>query len=141
MPTPGSPDSLADATRQELGLLLDEHAFVPTETSAEVVRFQSAVATVTVTGYAAEHGQVEVIVEPLAAHGQHERLVISRMVGRASLIRVLQLAAEDLRASEQALRGEQSFFRQLGEVQEREAEAWTAFYAGEGPQPTGKLPP
>lgn len=95
----------------------------------------------TVAAYQAEHGQVDVIVEPVAAHDTYEKLVISRMVGRASLARVLQLAADDLRANEPALRGEASFFRSLGEEQRRKSEAWTAYYAGEGPRPTtGNLP-
>jgi hypothetical protein len=117
----GSSDELANAARQQLGSLIEAHGFALTESSAEAVRFESEAAAVTVTAYAADHGQVDVIAEPLAAHEAHERLVISRMVGRASLARVLQLAARDLRANEQALRGDPSFFTRLGEKQRGEA--------------------
>ena len=102
-----TPNALANAVRHELGSLIEEHGVVQKESSAEAVRFESTVVAVTVTAYAEDHGQVDVIVE----HGARERLVISRMVGRASLARVLQLAAEDLRANEQALRGDFSFIR------------------------------
>jgi hypothetical protein len=136
----GSPESLADAASQELRSLIEAHGFSLSECSGEIVRYTSASAVLTVTAHAADRGQVDVIVEPAATHGVHERLIISRMVGRASLVRVLQLAADDLRTNERALQGDPSFFRQLGEEQRRDAEAWTAYYAGKGPQPTGKLP-
>ena len=101
------PNALANAVRHELGSRIEEHGLVQKESSAEAVRFESPVVAVTVTAYADDHGQVDVIVE----HGARERLAISRMVGRAPLARVLQLAAEDLRANEQALRGDFSFIR------------------------------
>jgi len=107
------PDALAAAVSQELGSLIEEYGFVQGESSAEAVRFESSAAALTVTAYAGDHGQVDVIVEPAAPSDAHERLVISRTVGRASLTRVLQLAARDLQANEQALRGDSSFFRQL----------------------------
>jgi hypothetical protein len=136
-----SPESLVDAVVQELGSLLDEFGFALSEDSPEVVRYASASAVLTVTAYAGDHGQVDVIVEPGRAHSVHERLVIGRMVGRASLVRVLELAAQDLRTNEPALRGDLAFFAHIGTENQRLATAWTAYYAKQGPRPTtGKLP-
>jgi hypothetical protein len=63
------------------------------------------------------------------------------MTGRASMPRLLELAAERMREEEAILGGDPAFFERLAEKQRRRSDEWTAYHAGRGPRPrTGKLP-
>ena len=57
------------------------------------------------------------------------------------MARLLEIAGEQLRGEELALRGDPEFFERLTREKRREANEWTAYYSGQGPRPkTGKLP-
>jgi len=62
------------------------------------------------------------------------------MVGTASVARLLEIAHEQLSANPGVLEGDPTFYEQLAAENLRRSKAWTAYYAGEGPQPTGSLP-
>jgi hypothetical protein len=62
------------------------------------------------------------------------------MVGTASVSRLLEIAVERMNADPAILSGDHAFYGELAAENRRLSEAWTAYYAGEGPQPTGKLP-
>ncbi len=129
----------SDAVERELAFLVDERGFQLVEVNDEVVRFASPEAVVTASYYPSEC-QVDVTVVPADGRDRYEELILSGMVGQASPARLLQLAAEKLRPNVAALSGDQSYFARLGDKRRREAEAWTAYYEGEGPRPRGKLP-
>ena len=129
----------SDAATREFAFLVDEHGFRLVEVTGEVVRYESPLVIVTASYYPSEC-QVDVTAAPVARPGQYDKLVLSGMVGRASPARLLELAAEKLRANPPALSGDRAYYERLGDEHRREAEARTAFYAGKGPQPRGKLP-
>jgi hypothetical protein len=62
------------------------------------------------------------------------------MVGTASVARLLEIAVEQMSADPAILRGDQAFYEQLGAEKRRQSEEWTAYYAGKGPRPRGRLP-
>jgi hypothetical protein len=132
-------ENFSDAATRELAFLVDEHGFRLVEASNEVVRWESPAAVGTASYYPPEC-QVDVTVAPVERRDLYDELVLSGMVGRASPERLLHLAAEKLRSDHAALRGDSPYYERLGDERRREAEAWTAFYAGKGPQPRGKLP-
>jgi hypothetical protein len=103
-----------------------------------MVRFESADVEVSVSYFPPE-GQVDLFAR-LRRRDRYEEFVWSGMVGRASLARLVQLAAKALRGNAEALSGGELYYRRLGEARRRKAEEWTAFYQGKGPQPRGKLP-
>jgi hypothetical protein len=127
------------AARRELAFLVDDYAFELVEATANVVRFASERVVVAATFYPNEW-QVDLTAALSGDEDRYARLVLSGMVGRASPARVIELLAEKLRGNTPALTGDGSYYRQLGEEQRQKAEAWTAFYAGKGHKPTGKLP-
>jgi hypothetical protein len=129
----------SDAVQRELAFLVDERGFRLIEVSDQIVRFASPEVVVTASYYPSE-AQVDVTVTQVDQLDRYEELILSGMVGRASPARLLQLAAEKLRTNDPALTGDQSYFTRLGDERRREAEAWTAYHEGTGPQPRGKLP-
>jgi hypothetical protein len=129
----------SDAARRELAFLVDERGFRLVEVTDEVVRFESPNVIVTASYYPNE-SQVDVSATPADRPDRHEELILSGMVGQASPARLLQLAAEKLRTNDAALSGDQSYYTRLGDERRREAEAWTTYYEGKGPQPRRKLP-
>jgi hypothetical protein len=63
------------------------------------------------------------------------------MVGRASVARLLEIAAEQLLAEPRVLGVDHGYLDQLAANAQADSEAWTAFYSGQGPRPTtGRLP-
>lgn len=63
------------------------------------------------------------------------------IVGRASVTRLLELAAEELVAEPKVLSGDPAYFDALASAQADESAQWTAYYSRRGPRPkTGQLP-
>ena len=63
------------------------------------------------------------------------------MVGRASVKRLLERAADALLGEPTVLIGDPAYFDALASAQAAESAAWTAYYSRKGPRPrTGKLP-
>jgi hypothetical protein len=139
MPSPAEP-KFVEAAQLELAFLVAEYGFCLVDAQDEVVRFESPRVVVKATFFAGDRGQLDLTAAPVDTTDPYAQFVLSGMVGRSSAIRLLRLAAEKLRANEAALLGDVSYYQRLADERRREAEAWTAFYAGKGPQPTGKLP-
>lgn len=57
------------------------------------------------------------------------------MVGSASVSRLLQMAAEKMRADPAVLGGEVAYYEDLAVERRRDAGALTTFYSGKGPRP------
>jgi hypothetical protein len=79
-------------------------------------------------------GGVDVSVFP---HGQGAsgRWEYTGMVGRASVARLLDIAAEKMESEPAVLRGDGGFYATLADQQRAASSAWTAYYAGQGPRP------
>jgi hypothetical protein len=134
-------DEFPAAACRELAFVVEEFGFRIAESGREVVRFESPSVVVIASFYDGEGGQLDVTAQRANETDRHASLILGGMVGRASVARVLQIAAEKLRANEPALQGDESYYRRLGEERRRESEAWMAYYAGKGPRPaTGRLP-
>jgi hypothetical protein len=131
--------AFVEAVEREFVFLIEERGFELAAASDEGVRFISPFVEVWLSYYPSEW-QVDLAASPIGADDPYTRFVWSGMVGRASVERLVQLAVAALLANESALSGDGPYYRELGAAQRREAEAWTAFYAGHGPQPTGTLP-
>jgi hypothetical protein len=129
----------ADAVEHEFAFLIDDRDFRLATASGEVVRFASPRVEVQLSYHPSEQ-QVDLAAYPVGERDPYTRFVWRGMVGRASVERLVQLAAAALRANEPALSGDDAYYRELGAEQRQDAEAWTAFCAGQGPQPTGQLP-
>jgi hypothetical protein len=124
---------------QKLAFLRDDHGFRVVSESDHMVRLESA--SVGVEAIFDSRGELDVTVSPLAADDPFAEWSYVGMVGKASLPRLLELAAKRLREEEPVLRGDPDFFRDLAAQKRLEAEQWTAYYSGRGPKPqTGKLP-
>lgn len=85
-------------------------------------------------------GEVEVRAFRLASADPYEIWIYTGMVGRASVDRLLEIALEQMRANPAILSGDQAYYVGIGIERRQRAKAWTAYYEGKGPQPTGKLP-
>jgi hypothetical protein len=113
-------------------------AFGSSAKSGYLVRFESG--TLGAEAMFDPRGEVGVEVFRLGREAPWERWTYGGMVGRASVPRLLEIASERLQAEEPVLRGEPAFFDRLAAEKRRATEEWTAYYAGKGPEPRGKLP-
>jgi hypothetical protein len=133
-----TPEAFPQAVRRHLAFLIQDHGFKVVEEDQHHVRFESP--TLAAEAWHDPRGEVEVRVSRLESDDPHQVWTCTGMVGRASVSRLLEIAGEQMIANPDVLRGDQVFYEQLGAEKRRLSEAWTAFYAGKGPQPTGKLP-
>ena len=131
-------EAFLEAVGRELAPLLGEHGFRLVSESQHSVRFESE--TLGAEAHFDPRGEVDVGVFRLGREAPFERWTYSGMVGRASVPRLLEIACERLTAEEAILRGDDEFFNRLSAEKRERAEQWTAYYSGEGPQPTGKIP-
>ncbi|MGH3024773.1 MAG: hypothetical protein ACRDNI_14040 [Gaiellaceae bacterium] len=131
--------AFAETVRRELAFLIDHHGFRIVSESEYLVRLDSE--TLGAEAMFDPRGEVGLEVFRLGHEGPRERWSYTGMVGRASVPRLLQIAAEHLQAEEAVLRGDPAFFDALTRENQRLSEEWTAYYARKGPRPqTGKLP-
>lgn len=130
----------ADDVLREFAFLVEEHGFRLLNATEQEVRFESPSVTVTASYWPNEY-QVDVIAALVDGRDMYDRLVLSGMVGRASPARLLEIAAEKLRGNTAVLTGDRAYYEQLGDKERRESQAWTDFWAKEGPDPRPrKLP-
>lgn len=134
-----SGSGFSDVVVREFGFLGGEYGFAVVRQGGDVVEFESLLVRVVATFD--PRGEVEVVVTRRDSDSGFGRVTFGGQVGTASVERLVQMAAEQLRREESALEGDAEFFDLLAEAQSRNAEAWTAYHAGRGPRPkTGKLP-
>jgi len=136
-------EGLGDLVRSELAFLLDAHGFVVLREDEHIVELESPTLFAQVVWD--PRGEVGVNIRRRgverfgdARYGQWSYF---GMVGRASVQRLLQLAAERLRAEPRVLQADDEFFDALAREQHGTAREWTAYYSGKGPRPRrGHLP-
>jgi hypothetical protein len=126
------------AARQQLSFLIDERAFSVVAEDEYHVRLESE--SLGVEAAYDPRGEVEVRVFRLGQEDRYQVWTYTDMVGTASVSRLLSIAGERMTADPAILSGDASFYERLGAENRRLSNAWTAYYAGRGPQPTGKLP-
>jgi hypothetical protein len=127
-----------DAALRELSFLVEDYGFQLVEEGARFVRYASP--SVMVDAAFDPRGEVELRTSRMDDPDPHATHTLHGMVGRASAARVVELLAAQLRDEDAALRGDPDFFARLAATQREASRAWTAYYSGQGPQPTGKLP-
>lgn len=131
-------ETFPEMARRQLAFLIREHGFSVVAEDHQHIRLESR--SLGLEAWHDPRGEVEVRVFRLDAADNYERWTYSGMVGAASLSRLLEIAGEQMSANPAVLRGDQAFYQHLGAENRRLSEAWTAYYAGKGPQPRGKLP-
>ena len=131
-------ESFANAVRDKLAFLLTEHGFRVVHEDAHCVRLES----VSLCAEAVWDPRGEVTISVFQrGYRDSGTWSYTGMVGRASIPRLLEIAAERIRAQEQMLLGDDAFFEILAEEQRQASEALTAYYSRKGPRPrTGQLP-
>jgi hypothetical protein len=135
----GLEEGFRGAVLRELSFLTDDYGFRVTRESERCVRFESQAAVVVATFD--PRGEIELRVAQLGQERGIGTLTLAGSVGRASPPRVVQLLAERLRGCQDALSGNEGYFKSLREEQQRDSEELTAYYAGRGPPPArGRLP-
>jgi hypothetical protein len=135
-----SHESFGTVARREFSFLEGEFGFHVAEERDELVRFESSSVVVTAELYPGNEGQLNVTAKLAGHEDDFERLTVSSRVGRGPVAGVLHLAAERLRHHRGALRGDVAYYERLGQAQRHESRKWTAYYLGQGPRPTGRLP-
>jgi hypothetical protein len=131
-------NSFREVARQQLSFLIDDRDFTVVAEDEYHVRLESE--SVGVEASYEPLGEVEVRVFRLGQDDPHESWTYTGMVGRASASRLLSIAIEQMTANPAILSGDATFYERRGAENRRLSEAWTAYYSGKGPQPTGKLP-
>jgi hypothetical protein len=131
-------ETFPETARRELAALTRDHGFDFVAEDQYHVRLESRSLVVDV--WHDPRGEVEVRVSRLATADPYEAWTYAGMVGTASVARLLEIAVDQMSANPEVLRGDEAFYKRLGDENRQLAEAWTAYYSGKGPQPTGKLP-
>jgi hypothetical protein len=129
---PGVDPPLADVVQESLAPLLAQHAFGVVLADEHVVRLQSPTLVIEVVR---DRGQVCVYAFPLDGGASRDGWVYTGMVGKASEHRLLEIAAERIVSEPSILLTDPTFFAEVAAERRRASAEWTAFYAGEGPQP------
>jgi hypothetical protein len=132
-------DAFPSIVRRELAFLTDLYDFRIVREDRHQVEFQSPMTHV--MAIFDPRGEVEVVVRLREATSAFAAINFGGQTGTASLTRLVQLIANDLRHEEPALRGDAAFFELVALERSRQAAEWTAYYSGKGPRPeTGRLP-
>jgi len=132
-------DQFQAAVLRELAFLVNKYGFRLVEEGDQVVRYASPAGVV--VAVLDPRGEVELRTSRLNDPDPHATLTLHGMVGTASAARLIGLLAAKLRDEDAALRGDPDFFESLTGVQREDAQAWTAYYSGQGRRPeTGRLP-
>jgi hypothetical protein len=131
--------SFPDLVRSRFDFLLTDHEFEITEEQDHDVCLESS--RLRVRALHDPRGEVVVNVTRVGHDDGHERWTYAGMVGRASVDRLLEIAAERMRENSAILAGDAAFYEQLGREHRQTAEEWTAYSARKGPRPRrGPLP-
>ncbi len=131
--------SFVDEVRDKFAFLLTDHAFhVTRDDPAGVVLLESP--TLCVEAVSDPRGEVAVNVYRLGKR-EHGMWAWAGMVGRASVPRLLEIAAERLREDGEVLNADAAYYDNLAADQHAASVMWTAYYSGRGPRPnTRHLP-
>ena len=131
-------DSFPDIAQRRLATLTRDHGFDLVAHDQHHVRLESRL--LAVEAWYDPRGEVEVRASRLASADPYEVWTYTGMVGTASVDRLLEIALEQMSANPAILSGDQAYYEGIGVERRQQSKAWTAYYEGEGPQPTGKLP-
>jgi hypothetical protein len=123
---------LADVVQESLAFLLALHAFSVVSADEHVVRLQSPTLVIEVVR---DRGQVSVCAFPRDGGSARDGWAYTGMVGKASEHRLLEIAAERIVSEPSILLADPTFFAKVAAERRRSSAEWTAFYAGQGPQP------
>jgi hypothetical protein len=131
-------ESFANAVRDKLAFLLTEHGFRIVDEDEHSVRLEA----VNLCAEAAWDPRGEVDVNVFRrGHRESGMWSYVGMVGKATVPRLLEIAGERMRADDQVLLGNATFYEHLAADQKKAAEEWTAYYSRKGPRPrTNQLP-
>lgn len=131
-------ETFPEIARRQLAFLIRDHGFGVVTEDQHHIRLESG--SLAAEAWYDPRGEVDVRVFRLGNENPYEVWTYTGMVGTASVSRLLEIAGGQMSANPAVLRGDQSFYEQLGAESRRLSEAWTAYYAGKGPQPSAKLP-
>jgi hypothetical protein len=131
-------DTFPEIARRQLAPLIHDQGFTLVAEDQHHIRLESD--SLAIEAWHDPRGEVEVSMSRLASADRYEVWTYTGMVGTASVARLLEIAVEQMSVDPAILRGDQAFYEQLGAEKRRRSEEWTAYYAGKGPQPRGKLP-
>lgn len=131
-------ETFPEIARRGFATLTGDHGFKLVAQDHHHVRLESQ--SLAVEAWYDPRGEVEVRVSRLASADPYEVWTYTGMVGRASVARLLEIALEQMSANPEVLSSDQAYYEAIGFEKRQLAEAWTAYYEGKGPQPTGKLP-
>jgi hypothetical protein len=132
-------EAFADLVRREFAFLAVDHGFQVTREDQQRVRLESP--TLVVVAFWDQRGEVAVRVSRRGHEEWAESWNFDGMVGRATVLRLLQMAGEQMKAEASVLLGDAAYYAALSAEQNRSAKERTAYYSRQGPRPrTGKLP-
>jgi hypothetical protein len=132
-------DAFLEAVRNAFAVLTRDQGFSVVAEDRHHARFESE--TVGIDVWHDPRGEIDVNVSPLGTTDRLATWTYTGMVGAASVARLLEIAVEQMSANPAILGADQTFYEQLATENRRASKAWTAYYSGKGPQPTGELPP
>lgn len=130
--------TLADLVDVAMGPLLVAHGLRMVSSDNDSVAFDSETLHLLVAHDPRGEVDVRVVRRKSPSEGTW---TYSGMVGRASVTRLLELAALELAAEPKVLAADDAYFEALAEKQAELSAEWTAYYSRKGPRPTtGSLP-
>jgi len=124
---------------EKFAFLVRDYGFRAVGEEAGLVRMESP--TLGVLTVFDPRGELDVWVFRLGSESPLDSWTYTGMTGRASLPRLLEIAAEQMRDDPRLLQGDPTFFSRLGADNRRRSHELTAWASGKGPRPdTRKLP-
>lgn len=131
-------DTFPEIAHSALSFLTRDYGFRLAAEDQHHIRLESE--ALAVEAWHDPRGEVEVRVSRLNSADRYAVWTYTGMVGTASVSRLLEIAVETMTADPAILSGDQAYYEQLAAENRLLSEAWTAYYAGKGPQPREKLP-
>lgn len=124
--------------RDKLAFLVSEHGFGVIQEDEHVVLLESPILRVEAVWDPRGEVAVNVYRWDKREAGMWS---YSGFVRRATVPRLLEIAADRMRDQEQVLSGDTAYYDELASEQQSTAEQWTAYYSRKGPRPdTRRLP-
>lgn len=127
-----SEESFAEQVRDKLAFLISEHAFSVVREDKYVVLLESPM--MHAEAIWDQRGEVTVNVYRRAKR-DFGMWSYSGFEGRASVPRLLEIAADQMQEDARVLDGDTTYYDALATEQKASAEAWTAYYSQKGPKP------